>query len=162
DWVKSAFGIAMLALSLHYLRRFLPTPFPPERSSAWLAFGIATIAVALPLGAIHLSFKGSSLLEVLRKTAGVGLATVGFVSLVAYADALPPGAKIIWRDDIATAQADAARRGQPLLVDFGADWCGACTELRSEEHTSELQSREKLVCRLLLEKKKIASRGRPT
>src|SRR5690606_41781211 len=28
-------------------------------------------------------------------------------------------------------------------------------ELRSEEHTSELQSRENLVCRLLLEKKKI-------
>src|SRR5690606_40180147 len=27
-------------------------------------------------------------------------------------------------------------------------------DLRSEEHTSELQSREKLVCRLLLEKKK--------
>src|SRR5215475_4239142 len=33
---------------------------------------------------------------------------------------------------------------------------------RSEEHTSELQSREKLVCRLLLEKKKNrAGRGRP-
>src|SRR5690606_41065631 len=29
------------------------------------------------------------------------------------------------------------------------------TILRSEEHTSELQSRENLVCRLLLEKKKI-------
>src|SRR5690606_40662224 len=29
-----------------------------------------------------------------------------------------------------------------------------CGELRSEEHTSELQSREKLVCRLLLQKKK--------
>src|SRR5690606_2282337 len=28
-------------------------------------------------------------------------------------------------------------------------------ELRSEEHTSELQSRENLVCRLLLEKKRI-------
>src|SRR3712207_7367313 len=28
------------------------------------------------------------------------------------------------------------------------------TELRSEEHTSELQSRQYLVCRLLLEKKK--------
>src|SRR5690606_41283009 len=28
-------------------------------------------------------------------------------------------------------------------------------ELRSEEHTSELQSRENLVCRLLLEKKKL-------
>src|SRR5690606_41393405 len=29
-----------------------------------------------------------------------------------------------------------------------------CRKQRSEEHTSELQSREKLVCRLLLEKKK--------
>src|SRR5690606_40669452 len=29
--------------------------------------------------------------------------------------------------------------------------------LRSEEHTSELQSREKLVCRLLLERKNILS-----
>src|SRR5690606_41580656 len=34
---------------------------------------------------------------------------------------------------------------------FGA---GNHTEERSEEHTSELQSRENLVCRLLLEKKK--------
>src|SRR3712207_8179057 len=31
-------------------------------------------------------------------------------------------------------------------------------ELRSEEHTSELQSRHYLVCRLLLEKKKLNSR----
>src|SRR3712207_7744691 len=30
---------------------------------------------------------------------------------------------------------------------------GAVPELRSEEHTSELQSRQYLVCRLLLEKK---------
>src|SRR2546422_6129646 len=30
----------------------------------------------------------------------------------------------------------------------------ACTRTRSEEHTSELQSRLHLVCRLLLEKKK--------
>src|SRR3712207_7498070 len=35
----------------------------------------------------------------------------------------------------------------PKIVDF---CCG-----RSEEHTSELQSRQYLVCRLLLEKKKI-------
>src|SRR5436309_11643661 len=33
--------------------------------------------------------------------------------------------------------------------------------LRSEEHTSELQSREKLVCRLLLEKKKAHDPLRP-
>src|SRR5690606_41992866 len=39
-----------------------------------------------------------------------------------------------------------------VLVTRIAD--GAVTSLRSEEHTSELQSRENLVCRLLLEKKK--------
>src|SRR3712207_7576365 len=31
---------------------------------------------------------------------------------------------------------------------------GAIVDMRSEEHTSELQSRQYLVCRLLLEKKK--------
>src|SRR3712207_7249375 len=34
---------------------------------------------------------------------------------------------------------------------------GLATPSRSEEHTSELQSRQYLVCRLLLEKKKINS-----
>src|SRR5690606_39847275 len=33
-------------------------------------------------------------------------------------------------------------------------WEEEVAEVRSEEHTSELQSRENLVCRLLLEKKK--------
>src|SRR5689334_24175104 len=36
----------------------------------------------------------------------------------------------------------------------GAQWTGAGGRLRSEEHTSELQSQFHLVCRLLLEKKK--------
>src|SRR2546430_3874755 len=35
-----------------------------------------------------------------------------------------------------------------------ADQVGARTLIRSEEHTSELQSQSNLVCRLLLEKKK--------
>src|SRR3712207_8424074 len=38
------------------------------------------------------------------------------------------------------------------------DWfIGTANSGRSEEHTSELQSRQYLVCRLLLEKKKIKS-----
>src|SRR3712207_8038902 len=45
----------------------------------------------------------------------------------------------------------AARRGRaPALRQGGA----RRPALRSEEHTSELQSRQYLVCRLLLEKKK--------
>src|SRR3712207_8257648 len=52
----------------------------------------------------------------------------------------------------------------PLLISIGALMPLTCsliysdsyyTDIRSEEHTSELQSRQYLVCRLLLEKKKI-------
>src|SRR5258707_9391541 len=39
-----------------------------------------------------------------------------------------------------------------------ATWCAAASTCRSEEHTSELQSRQYLVCRLLLEKKKKQNR----
>src|SRR3712207_676762 len=38
----------------------------------------------------------------------------------------------------------------------------ACPDVRSEEHTSELQSRQYLVCRLLLETKKPYTHHRPT
>src|SRR3712207_8508109 len=37
----------------------------------------------------------------------------------------------------------------------GHEPCGQVVAVRSEEHTSELQSRQYLVCRLLLENKKI-------
>src|SRR5690606_41515671 len=45
---------------------------------------------------------------------------------------------------------DRVRRGRAARAAVTRD-------LRSEEHTSELQSRENLVCRLLLEKKKLIS-----
>src|SRR5436309_12320212 len=50
------------------------------------------------------------------------------------------------------ANCQSARRGGVFQFDAPRD---PAVELdRSEEHTSELQSRENLVCRLLLEKKK--------
>src|SRR3712207_7218998 len=42
---------------------------------------------------------------------------------------------------------------QGARTTFGVEWGEVLAE-RSEEHTSELQSRQYLVCRLLLEKKK--------
>src|SRR3712207_8297333 len=45
-------------------------------------------------------------------------------------------------------------RGQHLEGEAGGDAVHALVRARSEEHTSELQSRQYLVCRLLLEKKK--------
>src|SRR3712207_8963920 len=47
-----------------------------------------------------------------------------------------------------------ALRGRDVVC-FSHDWTGdPLSKTRSEEHTSELQSRQYLVCRLLFEKKK--------
>src|SRR2546421_9464862 len=50
------------------------------------------------------------------------------------------------------------RRFEPNLQKVRIDDRGTPRRVRSEEHTSELQSRSDLVCRLLLEKKKKKSR----
>src|SRR3712207_8823860 len=53
--------------------------------------------------------------------------------------------------------AAVVRAGLPQRVEVegdAADLLSLGQKLRSEEHTSELQSRQYLVCRLLLEKKK--------
>src|SRR3712207_7521445 len=47
--------------------------------------------------------------------------------------------------------------GRVVVADDGVGDVGVDVEGRSEEHTSELQSRQYLVCRLLLEKKKRCS-----
>src|SRR5690349_23411015 len=51
-------------------------------------------------------------------------------------------------------EAPIRRRAPLATVRGGWGATAACGDIRSEEHTSELQSRRDLVCRLLLEKKK--------
>src|SRR5690606_40997192 len=68
----------------------------------------------------------------------------------------------LWRDHrvhaLQTPPPAGADPPRPALT-VAAGFCGknhsqSVRRARSEEHTSELQSRENLVCRLLLEKKK--------
>src|SRR2546430_6483792 len=69
--------------------------------------------------------------------------------------ASPPGSGAAWK---ATASSvlctfSVMKRLRPPYTCASA--CrGWCARVRSEEHTSELQSQSNLVCRLLLEKKK--------
>src|SRR5690625_5687988 len=64
-----------------------------------------------------------------------------------------------WQDFLKVALDFFVRENTFMQVDYGwKEWVGTRFSeknlLRSEEHTSELQSRGHLVCRLLLEKKK--------
>src|SRR3712207_8036612 len=66
--------------------------------------------------------------------------------------ALQLGAREAVTRDVRAADRGHRRGAQPARVDAG-DHRRARLDRRSEEHTSELQSRQYLVCRLLLEKK---------
>src|SRR3712207_7596144 len=57
---------------------------------------------------------------------------------------------IVGHDDTALMAAVSA----PTVLHLPLQWLAGSVQIRSEEHTSELQSRQYLVCRLLLEKKK--------
>src|SRR5438445_1696284 len=75
----------------------------------------------------------------------------------AYLRAFAPRAKLV----LITARVDGRLRAVLSLIEERGFLCGLpVRKLRSEEHTSELQSRQYLVCRLLIEKKKTPVLGK--
>src|SRR2546428_13316901 len=66
------------------------------------------------------------------------------------------GAAVVVVEDVITTGGSAEQAIRAVESEGGR----VLGVLRSEEHTSELQSRSDLVCRLLLEKKKTETRGR--
>src|SRR6266511_5348012 len=72
---------------------------------------------------------------------------------VVHDERLEEAAGVPWCvEDDGAGDLDLAHRGLPPVAGIPVDLVEG--QRRSEEHTSELQSRENLVCRLLLEKKK--------
>jgi len=132
EWTKSAFGIAMLALAFYYLRGVLPYPRPAVRDETWLAVALGLLLGGVIVGAIHLSFKSGDWGARIRKAIGVTACVAGVLGIVAWAEALPPGTHIHWIESFDVGKARAVAEERPMLVDFGADWCGACQELERD------------------------------
>src|SRR5690606_41581803 len=81
-----------------------------------------------------------------RRSSDLGAADAMHVRIPAEEEVAEP---IVLQIDGVGGRADAH-----LVIEAERHSVATITRCRSEEHTSELQSRENLVCRLLLEKKK--------
>lgn len=134
EWIKSGFGILMLVAALYYVRDVVPwLRLSVPKTTATLIGVSALVVLGLGAGAVDLSFHTTSHVERLQKSLAIVAVVVGLVGLIAYAEALPAGAKIRWLDDLDLAAQTAKQEQKPLLVDFGASWCVACGEL--DRHT---------------------------
>jgi thiol:disulfide interchange protein DsbD len=161
ETVKSVFGLLMLGAGLYYLQIGLPAVaaiFAPLGARG-LVLGPLLVVIGVIVGALHLSFKYTPLLEKLRKGGGVALATTGIVAFLAWTNApaaaaaaeptataataatattAATAARIDWLhvgaqpaalDEFDRALAAARRDCRPVMIDFGAEWCIACKEL---------------------------------
>src|SRR5258707_987754 len=81
-----------------------------------------------------------------------GLSEALLAETVTYPPGMTPENKSRFEMVLGIKEHEMHHRGQLMVAER---MLGIKPHLRSEEHTSELQSRQYLVCRLLLEKKKI-------
>ena len=149
---KAVFGVLLLGVAIWMLERVLPT------SVALLLWSLLIITSAVYMGALEPIREGASNWMRLWKSFGLVLLFWGAMLLIGVAaggkgTALQPlaglslgsggqTAELTFRQvdneaelDEALAQAKAA--GQPVMLDFYADWCAACKELEHKTFTDQ-------------------------
>lgn len=144
--VKSLFGIVMLVVAFYFLKNAFPVLAAPARGdTTFLLVMAAVVVLGLLLGAVHLSWDEGGIGVKIRKVAGIALAAGGAFLFWAALD-IPTQPQAVaanatrgsarplltWEHSEAVATAKAASEKRPLLVDFTADWCGACKKLTKE------------------------------
>ena len=142
--VKWFFGVMLTVLALYFLR----TAFPAmqglvHRTPAFFGASLALLAVGVVLAGVHVAAerRRSPIAHLSKpmKLTSAPLAIVGGFILVAWA--LTPKAQLEWLESEQAAVQAARASHRPMIVDFGAAWCGACNELAThtfaDEHVRE-------------------------
>lgn len=128
EGVKSVGGIALLGVALYFLRPIVPTLQKfVHTSTAFLAVALVAAVIGVVIGAVHLSFKGSSAAHKMRKGVGVALVVAGGFGAINWA--VTADRHLPWRRDEVAAFAEAKQQNKGVMIDVAAEWCIPCKKL---------------------------------
>ncbi|MFW1677844.1 protein-disulfide reductase DsbD [Pontibacter sp. JAM-7] len=141
--VKAGFGVALLVLAIWMLDRIVPTAV-----TMWL-LAIVLIVTSVFMGSFHRLDKHDHSLQHIAKGVGLvifvyGVALMlgalsggrnllyplqGIASVSAQSTSQLAMQKLYTQAELDQALVAAKQAGQPVMLDFYADWCVACVEL---------------------------------
>ena len=122
DSVKYLFGTVMIGMAFYYIHPIYPM---------WLfqlLLGLAVVLLAALFGRMKLAYAVPVL--------AIGLSAMALTAKLPGAGASAEQiAKLAWQPYTEKALEDALKEGKPILIDFTAEWCGACKELEKYTFT---------------------------